>query len=101
MSQSDPIAALQQEVVSLKMENQRLKRSLLQHTMERAVLDEQMSPALLSHIEQFFSPPITPWYLCILFFGADATEPMPETAPIRSTGLDCRFSSPYPGWWPA
>lgn len=100
MSQSDPIAALQQEVVSLKMENQRLKRSLLQHTMERAVLDEQMSPALLSHIEQFFSPPITPWYLCILFFGADATEPMPETAPVDSissalTDLLCGFGQPF------
>ena len=84
MSQSQNVAALQQEIIALQVENRRLKRSLLQHTMERAVLDEQMSPELLSHMEQFFPLPLAPWYLCILFFGGEAVEPMPQTAPVES-----------------
>ena len=100
MSQSKNIAALQQEIVALRAENQRLKHSLLQHTMERAVLDEQMSPELLSHIEQFFALPLTPWYLCILFFGGETVEPMPQTAPVESisgvlTDILSAFGQPF------
>ncbi len=84
MSQSPNVAALQQKIVNLQAENRRLKRSLLQHTMERAVLDEQMSLEMLSHMEQFFPLPLTPWYLCILFFGGEAVEPRPQTAPVTS-----------------
>lgn len=84
MSQTPTIAALQQEIEALRAENRRLKHSLRKHTMERAVLDDQMSPELLSHMEQFYPMPLTPWYLCILFFGGDAKTPIPETAPVDS-----------------
>lgn len=84
MSRSPNMEALQRELAALQAENRRLKRSLLQHTMERAVLDEQMSPDLLSHMEQFFPLPLTPWYLCILFFGGEPIEPMPQIAPVES-----------------
>lgn len=100
MSQSETVAALRQEILALQRENQRLKRSLLQHTMERAVLDDQMSPELLAHMEQFFPQPLTPWYLCVLFFGGDATEPMPKTAPVDSisaalTDILAAFGQPF------
>lgn len=84
MSRSTNAVALRQELAALQAENRRLKHSLRQHTMERAVLDEQMSPELLPHMEQFFSLPLTPWYVCILFFGEEAVEPMPQTAPVAS-----------------
>ena len=84
MSRSPNMEALQRELAALQAENRRLKHSLLQHTMERAVLDEQMSPDLLSHMEQFFPLPLTPWYLFLLFFGGEPIEPMPKTAPVES-----------------
>lgn len=100
MPQSEQIAALKQEIAVLQTENRRLKHSLLQHTMERAVLDEQMSPELLSHMEQFFPQPLAPWYLCILFFGGEAVDPMPETAPVESISdamaeTLCAFGQPF------
>lgn len=100
MSQSPHMDALQRELMALQAENRRLKHSLLQHTMERAVLDEQMSPELLSHMEQFFPQPLTPWYLCILFFGGEEIEPMPQTAPVDSisdglTELLRTFGQPF------
>lgn len=63
-------------------------------------MDDQMSPELLSHMEQFFSLPLTPWYLCILFFGGDAKEPIPKTAPVDSisaalTELLLTFGQPF------
>ena len=75
---------LQQEVDTLRAENQRIKHILLQHTMERAVLDDQMSPDLSVHMEQFFSPPLSPWYVCILFFGSSPTEDVPTASPVGS-----------------
>ena len=84
MSQATTNAALQKQVAALQEETQKLKHRLLQHTMERAVLDEQMSPELLPHMEQFFPQPLTPWYLCILFFGTEIMGIMPETAPVDS-----------------
>lgn len=100
MSQPKTVAALQQEIVALQAENRKLKHSLLQHTMERAVLDAQMSPELLNHMEQFFPLPLTPWYLCILFFGRDTGDPMPETAPVDAisaalTDLLIAFGQPF------
>ncbi len=84
MTKPKTVAVLQAKLEAMEAENQQLKRSLLRHTMERAVLDEQMSPELLSHMEQFFPQPPSPWYLCILFFGKDASGPMPDTAPVDS-----------------
>lgn len=82
MSQSKSNAVLQQELDALRAENQRLKHALLQHTMERAVLDDQMSPELSSQMEQFFAQPLSPWYLCILFYGGNPSNTLPETAPV-------------------
>lgn len=75
---------LRQELQKLRAENQRMKHSLLQHTMERAVLDDQMSPDLSIHMEQFFSPPLSPWYVCIVFYGCIPSDTVPITSPLDS-----------------
>ena len=60
---------LRQELQDLRTENQRMKKTLLQHTMERAVLDDQMSPDLTVFMEQFFERPTTPWYMLLFIIS--------------------------------
>lgn len=85
---------LRQELQDLRTENQRMKKTLLQHTMERAVLDDQMSPDLTVFMEQFFERPTTPWYMLILFYGSEPSKTLPETAPLDaiSSALTDRIS---------
>ncbi len=90
-NQSQPLSVLhaenlqlQKQLHDLRAENQRIKHILLQHTMERAVLDDQMSPDLSSYMEQFFSPPLSPWYVCILFYGGNPSSDVPNTSPVDS-----------------
>lgn len=82
-----PADSREQELLALRTENQRLKRSLLQHTMEHAVLDDHMSPQLSAHMEQFFPKPLTPWYAFILFYGGNQSSTIPRIAPIDALSM--------------
>lgn len=101
MDKDQVIAALRQEVSTLRVENQSLKERALRDFMERAIKDDRLSQSLVGDMGQFYEEALAPWYVCILFYGKKATtEDRPEKSPLESISevfsdtLYC-FGQPY------
>ena len=83
MDKDQIILALQQENQQLRQEIEALWKRNLQDFMARAVRDDKLSIALAGNMAQFYPEPVTPWYVCILFFGGKPSrQDMPTTAPL-------------------
>lgn len=79
------IRSLRRENELLHQEIERLNIRIKRDFMERAVKDEQLSKTIASQMEQFYDGPISPWFICILFFGGNpALNETPAEAPLDS-----------------
>ena len=79
------LSALQQENLALRQENERLRNRAFRDFMERAIRDDMLSRDFVAGIQQYYPRPVTPWYVCILFWGNKPSDkPMPEVSPRTS-----------------
>lgn len=84
MNQEQQILRLQEENAALRKEIEFLKRRSRRDYMERIIKDDQLSQQISNHLEDFYSDPLAPWYICILFYGSRPShEPPPPT--VRTT----------------
>ena len=88
--QENTIQQLRQENEVLRREVKQLRRQVQRNNMERAIHDDRLSQQLAGEMEQFYTKPIGPWYLCVLFSGQgpqetqekDQWQTPPKTAPL-------------------
>ena len=74
---------LTNELTRLRLENQALKKRVLRDFMERAIRDEQMSRDFAARIQEYYPTPVTPWFICILFWGNKPSKSQtPLSAPL-------------------
>lgn len=79
------IRSLQEENRRLQREINRLNIRIKRDFLERAVKDEQLSRTVADQMEQFYDSPISPWFICVLFFGSSPKlEETPLEAPLDS-----------------
>ena len=86
--QENMIQQLRRENEALRSEVEQLRRQVQRNNMERAIHDDRLSQQLAGEMEQFYTKPIGPWYLCVLFSGQGPQETQekgqtpPKTAPL-------------------
>ena len=85
MDQSQIIQAQKEEIDELRREVAMLRKRSLQDLLERAVRDQQLSEDFSSKLSMYYEKPLSPWYVCIAFFGVRPTlANKPEKAPSET-----------------
>ena len=78
MKKDQQLLRLQEENAALRMEIETLKKRIQQGHMERIIKDDQLSQQISNHVEEFYPDPLSPWYICILFYGSKPPHEPPH-----------------------